>query len=92
MLFCVSVCALGADSTIFISNMADYIFVSGALQLVCPFKGKIEVVAIISSVDIAFEVIKPDNANILYKLVLTWISGEPRVAITHRDLEDWGMG
>ena len=33
--------------------------------------------------------INPDNADVLYKFVLTRISGEPRTAITHRNLESW---
>ncbi len=83
--------ALGADSTIVSSTTADYISVSETLKLVCPFKlGKRKVLAFISNVDTAFEVINPDNADILYKFVLTRISGEPRVAITHRNLENWG--
>jgi transposase InsO family protein len=70
--------------------MADYISVSEALKLVSPFKGdRKEVLAFISNVDTAFEVINPDNAGTLYKFVLTRISGEPRVAITHRNLENW---
>ena len=38
LLFCVSVRALGADSTIVSATMADYISVSEALKLVSPFK------------------------------------------------------
>jgi hypothetical protein len=57
---------------------------------VSPVKGKRkEVMAFISNVDTAFEVIHPDNSNVLYKFLLTRISGEPRVAITHRNLEIW---
>jgi hypothetical protein len=70
--------------------MADFISVSEALKLVSPFKGeKKEVLAFISNVDTAFEVINPDNADVLCKFVLTRISGELRVAITHRNLENW---
>jgi hypothetical protein len=70
--------------------MADYISVSEALKLVSPFKGdRKEVLAFISNVDTAFEVINPDNSEVLYKFVLARISGEPRVAITHRNLENW---
>jgi hypothetical protein len=47
------------------------------------------VLAFISNVDTAFEVINPDNSDVLYKFVLTRISGEPRVAITHRNIENW---
>jgi hypothetical protein len=47
------------------------------------------VLAFISNVDTAFEVIKPDNSDVLYKFILTRISGEPRVAIAHRHLENW---
>jgi hypothetical protein len=46
--------------------MADYISVSEALKLVSPFKGdKREVLAFISKVDTAFEVINPDNSDVL---------------------------
>ena len=69
--------------------MADHISVSEALKLVRPFKGeRKEVLAFISNVDTAFEVINPDNSDVLYKFVLTRISGEPRVAITHRNIEN----
>jgi len=55
-----------------------------------PFKGdKREVLAFISNVDTAFAVIKPENSHVLYKFVLTRINGEPRVAITHKNLENW---
>jgi hypothetical protein len=37
----------------------------------------------------AFAVIKPSQEAILYKFVLTRISGEPRTAISHRNLENW---
>jgi hypothetical protein len=64
--------------------------VSEALKLVSPFKGdKREVLAFISNVDTVFEVINPDSSDVLYKFVLTRISGEPRVAINHRNLENW---
>jgi hypothetical protein len=70
--------------------MAEHISVSEALKLVSPFKGeKREVLAFISNVDTAFEVTNPEKAAVLYKFVLTRISGEPRVAISHRDLENW---
>jgi len=70
--------------------MADYISVSEAFKLVSPFKGdKREVLAFISNIDTAFKVINPHNSDVLYKFVLTRISGEPRVAITHRNLENW---
>ena len=70
--------------------MAQYVSVSEALKLVCPFKGdKAEVLAFISNVDTAFEVTDPERADVLYKFVLSRISGEPRVAITHRGLENW---
>ena len=73
--------------------MADHISVSEALKLVSPFKGdKREVLAFISNVDTAFEDINPDNSDVLYKFVLTRMSGEPRVAITHRNLENWISG
>jgi len=69
--------------------MAEYISVGEALKLVSPFKGdKKEVLAFISNVDTAFEVINPDNSDVLYKFILTRISGEPRIAIAHRHLEN----
>ena len=37
----------------------------------------------------AFEVIDPRNEGTLFKFVLTRISGEPRTAIAHRNLENW---
>jgi hypothetical protein len=70
--------------------MAEHISVSEALKLVSPFKGdKREVLTFISNVDTAFEVRDPENSDVLYKFVLTRISGEPRVAISHRNLENW---
>ena len=46
--------------------MAEYISVGEALKLVSPFKGdKREVLAFISSVDTAFEVINPNNSDVL---------------------------
>jgi len=49
-----------------------YISVGEALKLVSPFKGdKREVLAFISNVDTAFEVINPENSDVLYKFVLT---------------------
>jgi hypothetical protein len=61
--------------------------VGEALKLASPFKGdKREVLAFISNEDAAFEVIKPDNSDVLYKFILTRISGEPRVTIAHRHL------
>ena len=69
--------------------MAEYISVSEALKLVSPFKeDKKEVLAFISNVYTAFEVTDPENPDVLYKCILTRISGEPRVAISHRNLEN----
>jgi len=50
---------------------------------------KKEVLAFIANVDTAFEVIDPRNASTLFKFVLTRVSGEPRTAIAHRNLENW---
>jgi len=64
--------------------------VGEALKLVSPFKGdKMEVLAFISNVDTDFEVINPENSDVLYKFVLTKISRELSVVITHRNLENW---
>jgi len=68
----------------------EYISVSEALKLVPPFRGnKQEVLAFIGNVDTAFAVINRENEAILYKFVLTRISGEPRTAIIHRNLDSW---
>jgi len=68
----------------------DYISVGEALKLVPPFKGvKREIVAFIGNVDTAFAVINPEQEGILYRFVLTRISGEPRTAIIHRNLDNW---
>ena len=48
-----------------------------------------ELLAFISKVGTGLKVINPENSDVLYKFVLTRISGEPRVAITHRNLENW---
>jgi hypothetical protein len=79
---------LEADSS---DNMAnEYISVSEVLKLVSPFSGdKKELLAFISIVDTAFEVVNPDYSGRLYEFVLTRISGEQRIAITHRHLESW---
>jgi hypothetical protein len=75
---------------VLIITIADYISVGEALKLVSPFKGEEkEVLAFISNIDTAFEVINPDNSDVLYTFVLTRISGEPRVAINHRNMENW---
>jgi len=58
------------------------------LKLVPPFKGnKKEVLTFIGNVDTAFAVINPELEAILYKFVLTRISGEPRTTIIHRNLD-----
>jgi hypothetical protein len=72
------------------ANMTAYISVGEALKLITPFKGeKRDVLAFIANVDTAFEVIDPRNESTLFKFVLTRISGEPRTAIAHRNLENW---
>jgi hypothetical protein len=64
--------------------------VGKVLKLVAPFKGeKRDVLAFIANVDSAFEVIDPRNEGTLFKFMLTRISGEPRTAIAHRNLENW---
>ena len=45
--------------------------------------------AFIGNVDTAFEVINPEQEAMLYKFVLTRISGEPRTAISHRNFDSW---
>jgi hypothetical protein len=72
-------------------NMTEgYVSVGEALKLVTPFTGnKREILTFISNVNTAFEVINPIHADRMYKFVLTRISGEPRIAIGHRNLENW---
>jgi hypothetical protein len=68
----------------------EFISVGKALKLVPPFRGnKQEVLAFIGNVDTTFAVINPEQEAILYKFVLTHISGEPRTAISHRNLDSW---
>ena len=68
----------------------DFISVGEALELIPLFKGdKQEFLAFIGNVDTAFAVIKSSQEAILYKFVLTLISGEPRTAISHRNIESW---
>jgi hypothetical protein len=65
----------------------DYISVTEALKLISPFSGnKREVMMFVANVDTAFECINP---NWLNQFVLTKISGEPRTAIAHQNLENW---
>jgi hypothetical protein len=64
------------------------ISIGEALKLVKPFQGnEQEVLAFIGNVDTAFVVINPNQEAILYKFVLTRISGKPRTAIGHRNLK-----
>lgn len=68
----------------------EFISLSEALKLVPLFKGdKQEVLAFIGNVDTAFAVINPEQEDTLYKFVLTRIGGEPRTAISHRNLNSW---
>jgi hypothetical protein len=68
----------------------EYISVTEALKLVSPFSGnKKEVLTFISNVDTAFSRVSLENRGRLYQFVLTKISGEPRTAISHRNLESW---
>ena len=54
----------------------EFISVGEALELVPPFRGnKQEVRALIGNVNTAFAVINPEQEAILYKFVLTRISG-----------------
>ena len=62
----------------------EFISVGKALKLVPPFKGnKQEVLAFIGNVDTAFSVINSSQEDVLYRFVLTRISGErePRLVI-----------
>ena len=58
--------------------------------MIPPFKGdKREVLAFNGNVYTAFAVINPSQEATLYKFVLKRISGEPRTAISHRNIESW---
>ena len=74
-----------------VSRMSnEFISLGEVLKLVPPFKGdKQEVLAFIGNVDPAFAVINPEQEAILYKFVLVRISGEPKTAISHRNLNNW---
>jgi hypothetical protein len=68
----------------------EFISVGEALKLIPPFRGnKHKVLASTGNVDTAFAVINPEQEAILYKCVLTRISGDPRTAIGHRNLDSW---
>jgi hypothetical protein len=68
----------------------DFISLGEALKLVPYFKGdEQEVLALIGNVDTAFAVMNPVQEDMLFKFVLTRISGEPRTAISHRKLDKW---
>jgi len=68
----------------------EFISVDEALKLVPPFKGnKQQLLAFTGNVDTTFALINPEQEAILYKFVLTHISGEPRTAISHRNLDSW---
>jgi hypothetical protein len=73
-----------------VTMSTEYISVMEALKLVSPFSGnKREVLTFVSNVDTAFSCINPVNRCRFHQFVLTKISGEPRTAIAHRNLEDW---
>ena len=79
-----------ATSSAAFRNHGDFISVSEALKLIPPFKGnKQEIVTFIGNVDTAFAVIDPEQEATLYKFMLTRISGEPRIAINHRNFDKW---
>jgi hypothetical protein len=68
----------------------DFISIGEALKLVLYFKGnKQEVLAFKGNVETAFSVINLVQRDVLYKFVLTCISGQPRTAIGHRNLDSW---
>jgi hypothetical protein len=85
-----STSAGSAASSEFFRMNGDFISVGEALKLVPPFKGdKQQVLAFIGNVDTAFAVINPSQEAVLYKFVLTCINGEPRTAVSHRNLSSW---
>jgi hypothetical protein len=68
----------------------EYTSATEALKLVSPFNGnRKEILTFVSNVDTAFNCVRPGDKNRLYQFILTKISGEPRTAISHRNLENW---
>jgi hypothetical protein len=81
--------SLSAGARRLSTRNGDFISVGEALKLVPYFKGdKQEVLAFVGNVDTAFAVINLVQEDVLYKFVLTWTSGEPRTAISHRNLDN----
>jgi len=63
----------------------DFKSVGEALKLVPYFKGnKHEVLVSLENVDTSFVVINPVQEGVLYKFVLTRISGDPRTAMSQK--------
>ncbi|PSN52276.1 hypothetical protein C0J52_08311 [Blattella germanica] len=67
-----------------------YVSIEQALKLVPTFDGnKRELLTFISNVDTAFDAVHPDKRDRLFQFVVTKLSGEPRLAIIHRNLDNW---
>ena len=80
----------GAESSETSTMNGEFVSVVEALKLVSPFKGeKQEVLSFIGNVDTAFAVINTNQTDVLYRFVLTRISGQPRTAICHRKIDNW---
>jgi hypothetical protein len=66
---------------------SNFISVWEVTKLVPYFKGsKREVLVFIGNGDTVFAVINPVQEDVLYKFILTRISGEPRTAVRHTNL------
>lgn len=67
----------------------NFVSVGKALKLVPYFKGnKQEVLVFIGNVNTELTIINPVQEDVLYKFVLTQVSGEPRTVISHRNLDN----
>jgi hypothetical protein len=76
----------------FTSPPVRRLVISRLKRAIPPFNGnKQKVPAFIGNVDIAFAVINPSQKAVLYKIVLTRTSGEPRPAISHGSLKNWAQ-
>jgi TusA-related sulfurtransferase len=67
----------------------EFVSTGEALKLISSCScNKKDIMSFISDVDTAFELIDPNQGNKLYKFMLTFISGEMRTAIAHRNLDN----
>jgi hypothetical protein len=61
-----------------------YMSITEALNLVSPFSRNKEILTFVSNVDTAFSYLSPEKRSRFYKFILTKISCEPRITVSHR--------